>query len=319
VITRGVVLNPTDLSFSDWPARAKEAGLTAIALHHSREVSHVSDFIQREEGQAFLATCRELGLEVEYELHAMKDLLPRDLFDKEKSLFRMADDGERVPDFNLCVHSERALQIAAENAAAISRLLRPTTGRYFLWGDDGRPWCRCPQCRHLSDSDQALIVANFLLDALRKDDAKAQIAHLAYLNTLAPPQQIKPQEGVFLEYAPIRRRYDIPYSEQVGSDYANALELLDANLALFERSSAQVLEYWLDASLFTRSQKPRSATVVKVPWRPEVFLSDVGLYAERGIRHITSFACMIDASYVTLHGEPPLHEYGTGLIRRGNA
>jgi hypothetical protein len=315
--TRGVVLTPEDLSFSEWPHRAKEAGLTTIALHHSRDVTHVSSFVQKDEGAAFLAACGDLGLEVEYELHAMKDLLPRDLFDKEQSLFRMDDNGERVSDFNLCVHSHRALEIIAENAVDIGRVLRPTTGRYFLWGDDGRPWCRCPQCRHLSDSDQALIVANSLLHALRKEDPRAQVAHLAYLNTLAAPQLVKPQDGVFLEYAPIRRRYDIPYADQTGSDYANALELLDANLALFERSSAQALEYWLDASLFTRSQKPRPATVVKVPWHPEVFTSDVRLYAERGVRHITSFACMIDATYVAMYGEPPLREYAAALSEAG--
>ena len=35
----------------------------------------------------------------------------------------------------------------AENAVAIAKMLRPTTGRYFFWGDDGKPWCRCPECK----------------------------------------------------------------------------------------------------------------------------------------------------------------------------
>jgi hypothetical protein len=59
---------------------------------------------------------------------------------------------------NICVHSPAALDIAAENAVAIARTLRPTTGRYFYWGDDGKPWCRCPQCKGLSDSDQATLL-----------------------------------------------------------------------------------------------------------------------------------------------------------------
>jgi hypothetical protein len=311
--TRGVVLIPEDLSFSEWPQLAKEGGLTTIALHNWRGVAHVADFIREEKGAAFLATCESLGLEVEYELHAMSDLLPRDLFEKEPALFRMNDEGEQVSDYNLCVSSRRALEIIAEKAVEIGRILRPTTGRYFLWGDDGKPWCRCPKCRGLSDSDQALIVANWLLKALRKEDPKAHVAHLAYLNTLEPPKQVRPEEGVFLEYAPIRRRYDIPYAQQTGAGYANPLDLLEANLALFDRSSAQVLEYWLDASLFTRAQKPRPATVVKIPWKPEVFAADVRLYAEYGIRHITSFACMIDATYVDLYGQPPIKEYGAVL------
>src|SRR5207249_1139096 len=101
-------------------------------------------------------------------------------------------EGVRTPDANLCVHSERALEIAAENAVALSRTLRPTTGRYFLWGDDAMPWCRCPRCRALADSDQALLLENRLLAALRVLDPEAKLAHLAYHNTLRLPEQIRP-------------------------------------------------------------------------------------------------------------------------------
>jgi hypothetical protein len=59
----------------------------------------------------------------------------------------MSETGERVPEGNLCVHSQEALEIVCQNAIALSRLLRPSTGRYFLWGDDAAPWCRCPKCR----------------------------------------------------------------------------------------------------------------------------------------------------------------------------
>src|SRR5262249_5680569 len=79
--------------------------------------------------------------------------------------------------------------------------LRPTTWRYFFWGDDNQPWCRCPRCRELSDSDQALVFENYLLKALRQRDPKAQLAHLAYANTLSPPARVRPELAVFLEYA----------------------------------------------------------------------------------------------------------------------
>ena len=39
-----------------------------------------SHALQSDAGQSFLAKCGQLGLQVEYELHAMKELLPRDLF-----------------------------------------------------------------------------------------------------------------------------------------------------------------------------------------------------------------------------------------------
>src|ERR1043166_6278276 len=141
--TRGVVIYPGDLTLQDWPERAAEAGLTTLALHEGTAPSRVVDFIRSEDGQRFPDTCRALGLQVEYELHALLELLPRTLYAAEPEMFRQNEAGEGTPDANLCVHSERALEIVAENAIALSRILRPTTGRYFLWGDDGRGWCRC--------------------------------------------------------------------------------------------------------------------------------------------------------------------------------
>lgn len=306
--TRGVVLIPEDLTFEDWPERIRQAGLTTVALHHGRSVFEVIKFVTSRAGQKFLECSRRLGIEVEYELHAMNELLPRWMFGQDKSMFRMNENGERAPDWNLCVHSPRALEVVAENAVAIARLLPPTTHRYFYWGDDGKPACQCEKCRGLSASEQALVVENAMAKALRQHDSGAQLAHLAYGTTLPAPRHVKPEPNVFLEYAPIARRYDIPYAEQM--DGKDGLANLDANLRVFPAASAQVLEYWLDVSRFSRWKRP----AVKLPWRGDVFLADVRVYAERGIRHITSFACYIDADYVKRYGAPPaIAEYGAGL------
>lgn len=310
-LTRGVVIAEEDLTLADWPQRAVAAGLTTIGLHAPKSPRLLARYIQSDAGQKLLETCRRLGLGVEYELHAMQDLLPRELFDKAPELFRMDDKGARVREWNLCVHSERAMQTVAENAVDLAKTLRPTTGRYFYWGDDGCPWCRCRQCAGLSDSDQSLLVANRILDAIRKVDAKAQVAYLAYDNTLPPPKQIKPKSGVFLEYAPIHRRYDVPFERADDAKTRQQFEMLDANLDVFGRENAQALEYWLDVSLFSKWKKP----AVKVPFDPKVLAADLDTYGRRGIRHVTTFAVYIDADYVSRHGEPPLRDYGEQLRR----
>ena len=156
--TRGVVITPEDLTLGDWPERAAAAGLTTIGLHAPKSPRSLARYIRSDAGQRFLDTCRRLGLAVEYELHAMEDLLPRALFDEAPELFRMDEKGQRVRESNLCVHSERAMQTVAENAVDLAKTLRPTTGRYYYWGDDGLPWCRCRQCVGLSDSDQSLLL-----------------------------------------------------------------------------------------------------------------------------------------------------------------
>ncbi len=307
--TRGVVITPEDLTLTDWPERAKSAGLTTIGLHAPKSPRLLAKYVQSDSGQKFLGTCRRLGLAVEYELHAMQDLLPRRLFDGSPELFRMDDKGVRVREWNLCVHSERAMQIVASNAVDLARTLRPTTGRYFYWGDDGCPWCHCRHCAALSDSDQSLLVANRILDAVRTVDPRAQIAHLAYDNTLVPPRQVKPKPGIFLEYAPIHRRYDMPFERAADAETRQQFAMLDANLEVFDRSNAQALEYWLDASLFSKWKRP----AVKVPFDPKVLAADLNTYARRGIRHVTTFAVYLDAEYVSRYGDPPIVECGQGL------
>jgi hypothetical protein len=309
-LTRGVVLVPDDFSLRDWPERARRAGLTTLALHHGRSVSEVVKFVESATGQEALSRARKLGLEIEYELHAMSELLPRQMFEKDQNLFRKNEKGERVADFNLCVHSSDALEVVAGNAIVFARRLRPTTGRYFYWGDDGRPWCHCSKCRELSDSEQALVLENTLVKALRRDDPRAQLSHLAYAGTIKPPQQVKPEPGIFLEYAPIQRRYDLAYAQQI--DGKDGIANLDANLKIFRADTAQVLEYWLDVSRFSGWKRPAK----KLPWSRDVFLADLETYAVRGVRHVTTFAVFIDAEYVKLHGEPgAIQEYGDGLRR----
>jgi hypothetical protein len=178
--------------------------------------------------------------------------------------------------------------------------------------------CRCPKCKDLSDSDQALLLENRMLRAIRTVDARAKLAHLAYHNTLPAPTKIKPEAGVFLEFAPINRAYDRTIAQRDGKceryklSHGELLDHLDADLAVFGASGAQALEYWLDLSRFSFWKREKTE---KLSWRHDVYLADLRAYAERGIRHVTTFACWIDGDYVRRFGEPPLTEYGEGMLR----
>lgn len=314
-LTRGVVVVLSDLRTLDWPTRAKRVGLSTVATHIFPH--EVAAFIQADDGQKFLETCRGLGVQVEHELHAMSDLLPRALFDKDPAMFPMTDQGDRVREYNLCVHSPAALDVVAENAVKYTKILRSTTSRYFYWIDDGRPMCRCPKCRGLSDSDQALLLEHHVLQAIRQVDPRGRLAHLAYARTLQPPTQIKPLPGIFLEFAPIERKYDVPFRQREipggGTlPHGRLLDALDANLAWFGREGAQALEYWLDLSRFSGWKRPN---VKPLPWHDEVFRDDLRTYAERGVRHVTTFAAWVDGDYVNRFGDPPLDAYGDGFRR----
>ncbi|MBN1641237.1 MAG: DUF4838 domain-containing protein [Anaerolineae bacterium] len=312
---RGVVLTPSDVSTWDWPQAAQTAGLDTIALHGPP--GSIVAFLRTSAGATYLETCAALGLQVEYELHAARDLLPRELFTQDRAMFRMDESGDRVPDCNLCVHSQRGLDVACERATAYAEILRPATGRYHFWVDDAQPMCRCPQCRGLSDSDQALILENALLGALRRVDPQATLAHLAYHNTLPAPSEVRPQPGIYLEYAPIQRRHDTPFGQRnaardgpLAPTHGEQLDALDDNLEVFEPEDAQVLEYWLDVSRFAHW---RREDIAALPWNAQVFADDLRTYAARGIRRVTSFAVWIDGAYVRRYGSPPIQAYGAAL------
>lgn len=317
-LTRGAVVVVRDMETLDWPALAHTAGLTTLATHI--RPAEIAAFLGTEVGHRFLEGCRRHRLEVEHELHALGDLLPRSLFERNPEMFRMDTEGRRVPEANLCVHSAPALEVVAANAAKYTGLLRSTTGRYFYWIDDAMPLCRCPKCRPYSDSDQALILENHVLRAIRRVDPRARLAHLAYANTLPAPRTVRPEPGIFLEFAPIERRYDVPFGRRDARSamrsltHGELLDALDANLAWFGTEGAQALEYWLDVSRFAGWNRDRT---VPIPWRSEVFEEDLDTYARRGIRHITTFAAWLDADYARRHGTVPVLEYGRRLRDRG--
>lgn len=309
--TRGVVLRPKDTLIADWPERAARAGLTTIATHPFP--APVTDLLASEAGADFFSRCKKLGLQVEHELHAMRDLLPRGLFKQDPEMFRM-EKGERTPAANCCPSSPRALEVIAASAVKVCRKLPSTTGRYFLWGDDMAGWCECPRCRELSPSDQALLVVNAMATALRKEfDPAAQIAHLAYRNTLPPPRQVKPVPGVFLEFAPLRT-YGTSYESQRKAGDMDTIDALDANLEIFPRDTAQILEYWLDVGAFTSQAKAKEP--IRLPWKRDVFLADLDSFRRRGIRHYTTFATGVNPDYQRLYGDLSfIDEYGAGLCR----
>jgi hypothetical protein len=155
-----------------------------------------------------------------------------------------------------------------------------------------------------------LLLENRLVSELRALDPTAQLAHLAYANTITPPTRVKPAPGIFLEFAPIHRRYDIAYTRQTAPEAKDPITLLTRGLQLFPADTAQVLEYWLDVSRFSKWNRPG----VELPWSKNIFTADAAAYAKLGIRHVTTFAVWIDADYLRRFGEPrAVEEYGAAL------
>lgn len=308
----GIVLIPDDFS-ADWIAWMAQGGLNVLKLHMSQRANDLLPFLESERGREVLCRARDAGLEIEYEIHALSLLLARGLFEEAPELFRMDTRGHRTPDCNLCPSSDEALRIAGESAKALADRMRPTTSRFYLWPDDGGRWCHCAKCAALSDSDQNVTVMNVLVRALRTRDPAARLACLAYDRTLPPPSRRMPDPGLFLEWAPISRCYRHAINDPacaVNREHAAGLRAL---LKVFEPAETQVLEYWMDASLFSNWTRPS----VKLPFDKAIMERDVDYYRSLGIGSITSFGCFLDKDYVDRYGTPPVREYAEVLRRFG--
>ncbi len=309
---RGIVLGWSEVSNSsviDYIAIAKKNGINTFSVYNAPRTTVV--------WKNFANQCALAGIDLEFEEHMMSYLLPRSLFSTHPEYFRMKADGTRTNDANGCPSSEGALAEVYNHALELGVNYASTNHKYYFWMDDGGDICHCEKCKNLNASDQALIFENKALEALKTIDPEAKLAHLAYSATLVPPTTVEPAEGIFLEFAPFHRSWDAPLKNtwvkgRTGITHAEYLRQLKANLEIFPTETAQVLEYWMDDSLFSNWNESK---LVQVPWKSDVFTSDVETYASYGIRSITCYAAYVGPRYVQKFGYPSfLDEYGQTLL-----
>ncbi|SFS93969.1 protein of unknown function [Porphyromonadaceae bacterium NLAE-zl-C104] len=311
---RGIVAGWSDVSNPskiDYIQIAKDNGINTFSIFNADRNSLA--------WKDFAAKCAEANINLEYEEHMLAFLIPRELFDEHPEYFRMNKQGVRVNDANGCPSSEGALAEVFKNAKKIGRDYEPTNNRYYFWLDDGGDICHCDQCKGYNAADQALIFENEIIKALKEINPDAMLAHLCYHNTVDPPSKIKPHEDIFLEFAPFTRSWSAPLSHtwvrspRSTLTHADYLKALRDNLKIFPVETAQVLEYWMDASLFSE-WNPNN--LVKIPWNDDIFMDDLDTYASLGIRNITCYTAFVGPDYVTKFGDISfLSKYGQGLLK----
>ena len=120
------------------------------------------------------------------------------------------------------------------------------------------------------------------------------------------PRKIRPEEGIFLEYAPIDR--DSAFALDDPSCWKNVCQTapLRELLEVFGTKDAQVLEYWMDNSRFYGWRHPFG----ELPFYQGVLRRDAAFYVSRGFESVTSFGCGLNAAYARDYGEAPMLEYG---------
>lgn len=295
---RGIVLLTSEID-ERWLQLIHKSGLTKLGIHPAFGnepdlIKKSKEYVQSERGKEFLKKAKDLGLDYEFEIHAINYLLPRSLFKKHPEYFRMNNKGHRTPDANLCFSNKDALNIIAEKAVEISRILVSTTHKYYIWQDDYEDiFCHCNECKKYSPSDQNMLLMNAIIKKLKEFDSNAKLAYLAYNNTITPPRKVMPENSIFLEFAPIQREFHTSIVDKYSYINKKQVSYLKELIEVFSVKDGQILEYWLDCSIYSNWKKP----AVKLPFKQEIIKKDIDFYHGLGFESITTFGVFLDDEY----------------------
>lgn len=279
---RGVVVYLPNDAFEDWVDFTPKVKLNTLGIHAFVDQG-VGEHGAIDDARKAESLAADRGLRIDLEAHCFGSVFcPSDVAGMAAAERRMADMVKALPD---------------------------STRDLFLWQADGRIGkCDCPEHREHTASDQTLLLVNRLLAAARGVRPDSRLCYLAYANTLPAPENVAPGGGVFLEWAPIGRCMSHSLNDSTCAINAgdHVPHLLD-DLAVFGAADAQVLGYWLDASLFNRGRF--EANNRRLPFFPELLRGDLRYYRSLGIRQITTFACQLDRSYFETFVSPSVPTY----------
>lgn len=302
---KGLVIYPEELS-DYWLDRLDGTGLNFLGIHPTggntggRSVAEAVEWVQKPETRRLLERAERMGIAVEFEMHALSWLIQRDLFEKRPDWFFMNENGERVQNSNCCFMNPEVLEYTAERSAELAKIFETPSGRYHFWVDDvAHPRCNCPICRETQGSDQVMTFYNAVNQGVRSVFPNACTAYLAYDDVIVPPENVKPDEGIFLEFAPMQRNLTRPMCDPESEINKKAIAPVGRLLEVFGRKNAQVLDYWLDNSWFSGWRKP----IQRFRYPVDVAAQDAAWYERAGFETITSFGIYLGEEYYQMYGE----------------
>lgn len=302
-INTNLIIHPDEFD-NNWINRANKLNVTKLSLHPvggyraTESLYNMLEWLKNDDTKQLIDKACNSGLQFGYQFHSAGYLLPRNLFESNPEYFRMDKDGHRVDDYNFCVSNEKALNIVSTRAAELASKLYKNDNKFYFWLDDKEGvQCYCDKCSKLSTSNKNMIVMNSIITELRKNNKDAKICYLAYQDTMTVPT-IKPQDGIFLEYAPIERDINIDAENDPSTNIDNLKALID----FFGKKDSEVLEYWFDNSKYSKWTKPPK----EFKQNKNVIKKDIEFYARLGFEYFSSFACYLGEDYIELFGEPDL-------------
>ncbi|MBD3181947.1 DUF4838 domain-containing protein [Candidatus Poribacteria bacterium] len=157
-------------------------------------------------------------------------------------------------------------------------------------------------------SDVILEFMNEMVRKLRTIRPDNRMSFIAYWSTWHAPKYVKPDEGIFLEIAPMFRCFSHGITDPSCPINSKDIKpVIEDLVGIFNTDEAHVLGYWLDASLFGRSRYKDMTG--RIPQIGNICKDDLQYYKSKGVKNISTFAVGVDEDYLSRFASPMLFHY----------
>ncbi len=205
---------------------------------------------------------------------------------------------------NYCPDDLAALEREKKTLKEYVSALPAAMNDFFLWpADKFLSPCNSAAFRDYRVSDLVMSFANQMLATLRETRPTARFAFLSYLSTWEPPKHEKPAPGLILKWAPMFQSLGHSLDDPASSTNLEYRHDFEALLKLFGAENSQVLGYWLDDTLASRTFYGHLAYV------PEALKGDLTYYHRVGVPAVTTFEVITGRDYFLTHASPAVFLY----------
>jgi len=140
------------------------------------------------------------------------------LFELHPEWFGMDEKGKRSPDKHtvFCTSNRDAVSYLRNNVIDYLQS-RPEIEVFDFWPPDMDKWCCCSECSKTSSEQRHFELVNYMADELKKHFPKVKLECLAYSRYLSPPENVKLNPAVLLDFCPITQNYQVQFYDETSS------------------------------------------------------------------------------------------------------
>ncbi len=186
------------------------------------------------------------------------------LFRMHPEWFGMDEKGRRTPDKHMvfCSTNPDAVRYLQNNVVAYLKS-HPEIEIFDFWPPDMERWCMCPECRKNSPERRHFELVNQMAKVLRKECPGVTLECLAYSRYVTPPEGIRLDPDVLLDFCPVTQNYEkqfyetgVPANESFARDLARWRAEFEGDISIYSyyrkykwRSLPNVFPHYLQNEL----------------------------------------------------------------------